>query len=147
MYFQIVYAWAKNAPKLDLPEGVGFKVGKEVRVSCEHTDYVMDVTFEGNSVDEGTMIPKGSSIDIHLCDGFGSTRMLIPDLFGSSLLEAKLILEAYSLVLGRVEADQTVTDSLQSFVYYQSPAHDGETTIRIGEAVDVYVTQNKPMID
>lgn len=25
---QIVYAWARDAPKLVLPEGVGFKVGK-----------------------------------------------------------------------------------------------------------------------
>lgn len=25
---QIIYAWAKDAPKLELPEGVGFKVGK-----------------------------------------------------------------------------------------------------------------------
>ncbi len=25
---QIVYAWAMNAPQLDLPEGVGFRVGK-----------------------------------------------------------------------------------------------------------------------
>ena len=24
---KIIYAWAKNAPKLDLPKGVGFKVG------------------------------------------------------------------------------------------------------------------------
>lgn len=25
---QIVYAWARDAPRLELPEGVGFKVGK-----------------------------------------------------------------------------------------------------------------------
>lgn len=25
---QIIYAWARDAPKLELPEGVGFKVGK-----------------------------------------------------------------------------------------------------------------------
>ena len=24
---QVVYAWARNAPELDLPEGVGFRVG------------------------------------------------------------------------------------------------------------------------
>jgi len=24
---QVVYAWAKNAPELELPEGVGFRVG------------------------------------------------------------------------------------------------------------------------
>lgn len=33
MYFlsrqhQIIYAWARDAPTLELPEGVGFKVGK-----------------------------------------------------------------------------------------------------------------------
>lgn len=26
---QILYAWARDAPKLDLPPGVGFKVGKD----------------------------------------------------------------------------------------------------------------------
>ena len=26
---QVVYAWAKNAPELDLPDGVGFRVGGE----------------------------------------------------------------------------------------------------------------------
>lgn len=26
---QIIYAWAKDAPRLDLPEGVGFRVGKD----------------------------------------------------------------------------------------------------------------------
>lgn len=25
---QIIYAWARDAPKLELPEGVGFKVGR-----------------------------------------------------------------------------------------------------------------------
>lgn len=25
---QIIYAWARDAPKLELPEGVGFKVGE-----------------------------------------------------------------------------------------------------------------------
>lgn len=26
---QILYAWARDAPKLELPDGVGFKVGKD----------------------------------------------------------------------------------------------------------------------
>ncbi|MCP4122874.1 MAG: PASTA domain-containing protein [Bacteroidetes bacterium] len=131
---------------IDKIRSLGFKVGREVRVSCAHTDYVMDLKFEGEGIEEGTLIPKGSAIDIHLCDGFGNTRLLIPDLFGKSLLEAKLILEAYSLVLGRVETDGSVKDSLASFVYYQSPPHDGASTIRMGEAVDVYVTENQPTV-
>lgn len=125
---------------------LGFRVGKEVRVPCAHTDYVTDLQYKGEPVTEGMAIPKGAEIDIFLCDGVGTTQVPIPDLFGKSLLEAKLVLEAYNLVLGRVEADATVSDSLFSFVYYQSPPHDGTTTIRIGEAVDVYVTQSKPQI-
>lgn len=131
---------------IDKIESLGFKVGKEVRVSCEHTDYVTDLKYEGESVTEGMLIPKGSPIDIHLCDGFGNTRLVIPDLFGKSLLEAKLILEAYSLALGKIEADGSVNDSLSAFVYYQSPPHDGISTIRMGEAIDVYITQNQPSI-
>jgi beta-lactam-binding protein with PASTA domain len=131
----------------DKIESLGFKVGKEVRVNCRFPDLVKDLKFQGESIEEGTMIPKGSAIDIYICDGFGNTRQLIPDLFGKSLLEAKLVLEAYSLVIGRIETDGTVKDSLSSFVYYQSPPYDGQTTIRIGEAVDVYITQDKPLIE
>lgn len=131
----------------DKIESLGFKVGKEIRVSCRFPDLVKDLRYKGESIEEGMLIPKGSAIDIHICDGFGDTRQVIPDLFGKSMLEAKLVLEAYSLVLGRVETDGTVKDSLAAFVYYQSPPHDGSTTIRIGEAVDVYITQNKPLIE
>jgi beta-lactam-binding protein with PASTA domain len=132
---------------IDLIKSYGFKPGKEIRISCAHVDYVNDLKYKGKSLKEGMTIPKGSAIDIYLCDGFGNSRLVIPDLFGKSLLEAKLVLEAYSLVMGRVETDGTVKDSLNSFVYYQSPPHDGVTTIRMGEAVDVYVTQSKPLIN
>jgi peptidylglycine monooxygenase len=27
LLLQVLYAWARDAPKLELPEGVGFKVG------------------------------------------------------------------------------------------------------------------------
>ena len=44
---QIVYAWASNAPELDLPENVGFKVGKDsdvdwlvLQVHYASTDYI-----------------------------------------------------------------------------------------------------------
>ena len=132
---------------IDLILSYGLRPGREVRVSCDHLDYVDDLRFKGESLKEGKLIPKGSSIDLYLCDGFGNTRLVIPDLFGKSLLEAKLVLEAYSLVVGRIIADGSVKDSLNSFVYYQSPPHDGVTTIRMGEAVDVYINESQPLIN
>lgn len=48
---QIIYAWARDAPKLALPDGVGFKVGKDspikyivLQVHYAHIDH-----FKGKS--------------------------------------------------------------------------------------------------
>jgi beta-lactam-binding protein with PASTA domain len=128
----------------------GLKVGKTERVTCsgniEYTDdnYVEALKYNGKPVKEGTMIPKGSKVDIYLCDGFGSTGRIVPDILGMTLLEAQLILEGINLTVGRINVDGEIQDSLSAFVYYQSPSHDGETRMRMGEAVDIYITQVKP---
>jgi beta-lactam-binding protein with PASTA domain len=128
----------------------GLKVGKIERVTCsgniEYTDdnYVEALKYEGKNVKEGTMIPKGAKVDIYLCDGFGSTGRIVPDILGMTLLEAQLILESNNLTVGRINIDGEIQDSLSAFVYYQSPSHDGELRMRMGEAVDIYITQVKP---
>ena len=51
---QIIYAWAMDAPKLDLPEGVGFRVGADstikylvLQVIIIHID---DILFLGSLI-------------------------------------------------------------------------------------------------
>lgn len=139
----------------DKIKGLGLKVGKISRVTCsgraEYTDdnYVENIKFNGKAVyagdnkDKATLIPKGSTIDILLCDGFGSTGRVVPDVLGMTLLEAQLVLESNYLTIGRIKTQGAIADSLSAFVYYQSPPHDGFTKIRIGEAVDLYITQEK----
>ncbi|XP_050074872.1 peptidylglycine alpha-hydroxylating monooxygenase [Anopheles maculipalpis] len=53
---QIIYAWARDAPKLELPEGVGFKVGKDspiqyivLQVHYAHIDKFKDGTTSDDS--------------------------------------------------------------------------------------------------
>ncbi|XP_061507556.1 peptidylglycine alpha-hydroxylating monooxygenase isoform X1 [Anopheles gambiae] len=53
---QIIYAWARDAPKLELPEGVGFKVGKDspiqyivLQVHYAHIDKFKDGTTYDDS--------------------------------------------------------------------------------------------------
>ena len=146
-------AWKEYPTKTTVTDKIlskGFKVGKIVRVTCSGSiDYqddnsVKELKYKGQLVEEGTMIPKGEKIDIYLCDGFGSTGRLVPDVLGMTLLEAQLVLESNYLTIGRITAQGTIQDSLSAFVYYQSPPHDGFNKMRIGEAVDIYITQTKP---
>lgn len=48
--FQIIYAWARDAPKLLLPEGVGFKVGGDspIQYLVLQVHYVNTERFKGD---------------------------------------------------------------------------------------------------
>ncbi|KAK6624033.1 hypothetical protein RUM44_010891 [Polyplax serrata] len=50
---QIIYAWAKDAPKLELPEGVGFKVGKNspIKYLVLQVHYAHMEQFKGGKTD------------------------------------------------------------------------------------------------
>ncbi|XP_001987058.2 peptidylglycine alpha-hydroxylating monooxygenase [Drosophila grimshawi] len=54
---QILYAWARDAPKLDLPDGVGFKVGKDsptkylvLQVHYAHIDKFKDGSTDDSGI-------------------------------------------------------------------------------------------------
>lgn len=46
---QVIYAWARDAPKLELPEGVGFKVGGKspIQYLVLQVHYATDKPFRG----------------------------------------------------------------------------------------------------
>lgn len=48
---QIIYAWARDAPKLELPDGVGFKVGKDspIKYIVLQVHYAHIDKFKGES--------------------------------------------------------------------------------------------------
>lgn len=56
---QIIYAWARDAPKLELPEGVGFKVGMNspIKYMVLQVHYaVVDRFKDGSTDDSGVFI-------------------------------------------------------------------------------------------
>ncbi|KAJ8664331.1 hypothetical protein QAD02_005993 [Eretmocerus hayati] len=76
---QIIYAWARDAPKLILPDGVGFKVGKDsplkylvLQVHYAHIESFMD----GSTDDSGinllyTKEPKNKLAGVYLMGTMG----------------------------------------------------------------------------
>jgi len=53
-------------------------------------------------------------------------------------------LETYNLQLGTIIADESVTDEASAYIYRQVPDYSRGDIIRMGEAVDVWVTKTKP---
>lgn len=51
---QIIYAWARDAPKLELPEGVGFKVGDSspIKYMVLQVHYAHIDKFKDGSTDD-----------------------------------------------------------------------------------------------
>jgi peptidylglycine monooxygenase len=49
LLLQVIYAWARDAPKLELPEGVGFKVGGKspIQYLILQVHYATVKPFEG----------------------------------------------------------------------------------------------------
>ncbi|MFK7774978.1 MAG: PASTA domain-containing protein [Saprospiraceae bacterium] len=71
--------------------------------------------------------------------GYGNTN--VPNIVCKTLSEAKLILENSNLTIN-FEADQTVVDKDNAFVWLQNPA--AGSSIRFGEQVRLRLTQNLP---
>lgn len=130
-------------------ENVGLRVGSLIYKPDLAQNVVLDWMNHGRHVAIGDDIKKGSTIDLILGDGLGNTEVEVPDLIGHSLREVKFILDASSLNLGAVIADNTVRgDSLNAVVYKQTPSTlDADNKLNLGEAVDVYITMDQLKVD
>jgi eukaryotic-like serine/threonine-protein kinase len=147
---------ALNPPKVKMPdlrdaslkqaqlelESYGLKIGKLSYKPDLALNAVLDQQIKGKSIPPGTMIAKGSRIDLVVGDGLGQTEIEVPNLVGLTLAEAKFVLDGVGLNLGSVVTDNTVgTDASDAYVYKQVPdPTDPVNTIKQGEPVDVFVS-------
>jgi len=102
---------------------------------------VLDQLFEGESILEGTPIPKGSQIDLIVGDGIGKQIFEMPDATGLEIEEARILILGSSLNPGEiyyVESDENMPGTVIS----QSPA-PGDM-VKIGSNVDLWVAGPAP---
>lgn len=91
----------------------------------------------------GEFIPKGSVINVLVGDGLSSTKVLIPNLIGSSYSEAGGILDALQLELSVVGWDPSSTEEPGTIIK-QKPAFVRGDSIPRGQIVDVWVAGADP---
>jgi beta-lactam-binding protein with PASTA domain len=151
------------APTIDMPnlEGMSFRnaemILRQYGLKLEDTVFrhdfaknaVLEQQYNGNRIKPGTKITMGSGISLILGSGLGEDEFSVPDMIGLTFNDARTFLEGNGLNLGAAVFDVDVRDSLNAYVYRQSPQRftDEHKIIRIrqGQSVDLWLSVQKPV--
>ncbi len=147
---------AKNPPKVVMPNLVSKSLAQAKRILKSIDLRTGELLYEpdlalnsvlrqqirGEPVEVGTEIYKGTKIDLVLGEGLENIQVSIPHLYGLELREAEEMIRGYYLNLGVIIFDEEVTDSTTAFVYKQIPPYYRDATLRLGESVDIWLTQD-----
>jgi len=124
-------------------ESHGLIFGKSEYVPHMAVNYVLKQLYRGEEISKGTLIMKGSEIDLVLGRGLSDEKTPVPDLRGNTLFEARETLTKYFLNFGVTIYDHTVitsADSLNAFIYLQKPAAGADAMLQLGSSIDVWMT-------
>ncbi len=103
---------------------------------------ILKQMYNGEEIAEGTLIDKGSRIDLVLGDGHGNNATPLPDLNGMTQFEAVNELNNAYLNVGKVTIENaaTASDSLNARVYKQEPAYYGPgARATLGGHIDIWL--------
>jgi beta-lactam-binding protein with PASTA domain len=117
----------------------GLKTGDVTYVPDLAKNAVLEQKYKGSGIKPGVEIYKGSSIDLVLGDGMGTTDVVVPHLVGLSYPDALTVLRGASLNPGGVYFDEDIQDSLDAVVYRQEPESGTGITISQGDKIDLYL--------
>ncbi|MCX7985410.1 MAG: PASTA domain-containing protein [Bacteroidales bacterium] len=127
-------------------EADGLMVGKISYSPDIATHIVLACKWKGKKIRPGDMIYKGSFVDLTLGNAGSLKNVIVPDLKGLTLREARKQLTLSYLNTGKVYYAKTVEnalDSLNSIVFKQKPAAAENSTLPMGSSVDLWLTVNK----
>ena len=152
IYFTIVSTLPESVSMPDLVDLTYRQALSTLETYClgiGKIDYVPDIAknavlkqnFEGEEILPGTQIIKGSTIDLVLGQGLGSTKIPIPLLLGLTQEEAHQLIRDHLLNIGaNIIEDETDPDQR---VCRQHPAYSPETYINPGQQIDLWYRSAK----
>lgn len=115
-------------------ERLGLKLGRVERIpSSQPEDMIFDQMYE-----EGTLLKQGEFVGVSISAGKGGGTIIVPDLIGKSLTEAKKILADSSLIIGKINYQPSAT-LLPNTILDQYPSSGN--SVNPGNAIDLFVTK------
>lgn len=119
--------------------GMGLNVGNISYKPDIAQNAVLDQLWNGQSLQPGVKLPKGSTIDLLVGDGSGGALVAIPNLTGLNVQDATKLIESSLLTLGTVVFEVAPKDSAKAVVKRQNPPFKEGQTMRSGEIVDLFM--------
>ena len=98
----------------------GFVIGDTIYIEDPAKDAVLGVLYNGDTIQSGKLLPRGSKVDLILGRGF-KMDMPVPNVEGLSLSEAKKILADRFFDMGQIYFFGSERDTARVKVVYQDP--------------------------
>jgi beta-lactam-binding protein with PASTA domain len=117
-------------------ESLGLVLGDIEYVPDLAQNAVLEQHFSGKEIPEGTLIPKGSRIDLIVGDGLGNQVLTVPDVIGMDMEDAEVIIKGSGLKIGS-KINESGDGQPPGTVLRQTPS--AGSTIRIGEVIDLWI--------
>ncbi len=124
-------------------ESSGLEIGQLKYRPDISTDMVIDQEHNGQKIQEGDSIQKGSVVDLVLGKGLSDQHTPVPDLIGMKLNSSKNKILASSLNLGTYVYDKTIvnsSDTINAFVYKQIPEYKKDASLKLGSSIYLWLT-------
>lgn len=127
---------------------LGLKMGDTTFIPDMAKNAVKDQLVDGVQIKPGAQISMGTKIDLLIGSGLGGGAVPVPDLYGLTYSEAKLVMELNGITTGVVLLDEGLMDTTLGFIYWQNPNPFDEqlnvNMIRAGQLMDIRVSAIKP---
>lgn len=111
------------------------KRGQIELVSGPFLNVVQGMKFDGRPIEEGTKVPKGSTIDLVVMDG-GVKSFQAPNVVGYTFEDAKIPIFGTNLNLGTIHLVGDTT-GVEPVVLKQKP--EAYETIKVGDIVELWI--------
>lgn len=130
-------------------KSVGLKLGDTSYADDIAKNVVKDQLYYRQSLKPGSPIRMGTAIDLVIGVGLGGDVIPVPDLYGLTFVEAKMVMEVNGLVPGIITLDENISDTSLGYVYWQNPLPINElnqpNTLRAGQLMDLKISLGKPL--
>lgn len=155
---------SNNDELISMPQLVGFSM-RQVNSMVEsyglvigNLRYVPDIAVnvvirqmhDGDEIEPGSKIKKGSKIDLILGLGISDRTTTVPSVLGLTYKETSNKLLDLFLNTGAITYDETVTnkrDSVNAKVYRQSPGFSTINEVNLGYNVDIWLTTDDSLLE
>src|ERR1035437_1195150 len=127
-------------------ESYGLKAGDPKYTADACNNCVIKQFYKGKEIAPGTLIKKGSRIDLYVGKGTTSETISLPNCIGLTFCDAKNKLRSSALQVGSIMVDKTIGDTCEAFVYKQTPAAADGREVSTGAHIDLYITDDKSKI-